>query len=64
MLRLIPGTSVRPPQRRNKLCRFAHALVLHRLAARYISVNWDVEELVAKKDAIVQGDLLKVRLRL
>jgi hypothetical protein len=39
-------------------------LVLHRLAARYISVNWDVEELVAKKDAIVQGDLLKVRLRL
>ncbi|KIW71282.1 hypothetical protein PV04_03465 [Phialophora macrospora] len=34
------------------------------LADRYVSVNWDMEELLTKKDAIVQGDLLKVRLRL
>lgn len=35
----------------------------YRLADRYISVNWDVDELQAKKDAIVQGELLKVRMR-
>ncbi|KAK4934356.1 hypothetical protein LTR10_024354 [Elasticomyces elasticus] len=33
------------------------------LADRYISVNWDVDELVSKKDEIVKNDLLKVRLR-
>ena len=32
------------------------------LAGRYISVNWDVEELLRKKDRIVKEDLLKVRL--
>ena len=32
------------------------------LAGRYISVNWDVEELLQKKDKIVKEDLLKVRL--
>ena len=35
-----------------------------RLADRYISVNWDVEELLAKKDEIVERDLLKVGMRL
>ncbi|KAL4779893.1 hypothetical protein BJX76DRAFT_339458 [Aspergillus varians] len=32
------------------------------LAARYISATWDVEELLAKEDEIVQGDKLKVRM--
>lgn len=32
------------------------------LAGRYVSVNWDVEELLQKKDKIVEEDLLKVRL--
>ncbi|KAL8804731.1 MAG: hypothetical protein Q9182_002423 [Xanthomendoza sp. 2 TL-2023] len=32
------------------------------LAGRYISVNWDMEEFFAKKDEIVEKDLLKVRL--
>jgi NAD(P)-dependent dehydrogenase (short-subunit alcohol dehydrogenase family) len=32
------------------------------LAGRYIAVNWDVKELEARKDEIVKGDLLKVRL--
>ncbi len=34
-----------------------------RLADRYISVNWDVGELLAKKEEILQKDLLKIRLR-
>ncbi|KAK5191079.1 hypothetical protein LTR92_008798 [Exophiala xenobiotica] len=33
------------------------------LADRYISVNWDVSELLAKKEEILQKDLLKIRLR-
>jgi NAD(P)-dependent dehydrogenase (short-subunit alcohol dehydrogenase family) len=32
------------------------------LVGRYISCNWDVEELVEKKESIVKGDLLKVRM--
>lgn len=32
------------------------------LAARYVSVNWDMEELEEKKEDILKGDLLKVRL--
>ncbi|KAL8684045.1 MAG: hypothetical protein Q9186_000075 [Xanthomendoza sp. 1 TL-2023] len=32
------------------------------LAGRYISVNWDMEELLAKRDEIVEKDLLKVRM--
>jgi NAD(P)-dependent dehydrogenase (short-subunit alcohol dehydrogenase family) len=32
------------------------------LAGRYVSVNWDVDELLQKKDKIVKEDLLKVRL--
>lgn len=32
------------------------------LGGRYVSVNWDLEELEAKKEEILQGDLLKVRL--
>ena len=32
------------------------------LAGRYISVNWDMEELFRKKDEIVEKDLLKVRM--
>ena len=32
------------------------------LNGRYLSVNWDVNELHAKKDEIVGQDLLKVRL--
>ncbi|CAL8577760.1 hypothetical protein XPA_003577 [Xanthoria parietina] len=32
------------------------------LAGRYISVNWDMEELFGKKDEIVEKDLLKVRM--
>lgn len=32
------------------------------LAGRYVAVNWDVDELLAKKEKIVNEDLLKVRL--
>jgi hypothetical protein len=32
------------------------------LAGRYVSVNWDMEELDSRKDEIVQGDKLKLRL--
>lgn len=32
------------------------------LAGRYISANWDVKELEDKKDDILRGDLLKVRM--
>jgi NAD(P)-dependent dehydrogenase (short-subunit alcohol dehydrogenase family) len=32
------------------------------LAGRYISVTWDAEELLAKKEDILKNDLLKVRL--
>lgn len=32
------------------------------LAARYLSVTWDVEELLSKEDEIVKGDKLKVRM--
>jgi hypothetical protein len=32
------------------------------LAGRYIAVNWDVDELLEKKEKIVKEDLLKVRL--
>lgn len=32
------------------------------LAGRVMIVNWDVEELVAKKEEVVKGDKLKVRL--
>lgn len=32
------------------------------LCGRYVSVNWDVDELEDKKDDIVKGDLLKVRM--
>jgi hypothetical protein len=34
------------------------------LAGRYISCNWSMEELLKKKDEIVEKDLLKVRLAL
>lgn len=32
------------------------------LGGRYISVTWDMEEFLRKKDDIVKGDLLKVRM--
>jgi NAD(P)-dependent dehydrogenase (short-subunit alcohol dehydrogenase family) len=32
------------------------------LAGRYVTVTWDMEELEARKDEILKGDLLKVRL--
>lgn len=32
------------------------------LAGRYVSANWDMEEFVAKKDEIVEGDKLKMRI--
>lgn len=32
------------------------------LAGRYVAVNWDVDELLGKKEKIVKEDLLKVRL--
>ena len=32
------------------------------LSGRYVSCNWDVTELEAKKDEIVKGDKLKVRI--
>lgn len=32
------------------------------LAGRYVSVTWDAEELLQKKQKIVDGDLLKVRM--
>lgn len=35
----------------------------NRLADRYISVNWDVNELLAKKEEVIEKDLLKIRLR-
>lgn len=32
------------------------------LAARYFSCQWDVDELTLKKDEVVEGDKLKVRM--
>ena len=32
------------------------------LAGRYVSCTWDMEELLSKKDEIVQGDKLKARI--
>ncbi|KAG0306749.1 hypothetical protein BGZ99_001674, partial [Dissophora globulifera] len=32
------------------------------LSGRYVSVNWDLPELMAKKDEIVEGDKLKMRI--
>lgn len=32
------------------------------LAGRYVSVTWDMEELEGRRERIVEGDLLKVRL--
>jgi len=32
------------------------------LSGRYLSVNWDVDELGKKKDEIVEGDKLKFRM--
>ena len=32
------------------------------LAGRYISVNWDAQELLRKREKIVRDDLLKVRM--
>ena len=32
------------------------------LAGRYISVAWDMDELLAKKEEIIERDLLKVRM--
>jgi hypothetical protein len=32
------------------------------LSGRYVSCNWDVGELVAKKGEIVERDLLKMRM--
>jgi len=32
------------------------------LGGRYCSATWDVDELVAKKDEIVEGDKLKFRM--
>ena len=32
------------------------------LSGRYLSVNWDTKELEAKKDDIVKGDKLKMRM--
>lgn len=32
------------------------------LAGRYINATWDLPELMAKKDEIVKGDKLKVKL--
>lgn len=32
------------------------------LGGRYINCTWDMPELMAKKDEIVKGDKLKVRL--
>lgn len=36
---------------------------LHRLAGRYLNAPWDMEELMAKKDEIVDKDLLKLKLQ-
>ena len=32
------------------------------LAGRYVSVRWDMKELLAKREKIETGDLLKVRM--
>jgi len=37
---------------------------LHWLTGRFISANWDVDELLAKKDLIIEKDLLKWRIAL
>lgn len=68
----LPGPVGMPPEARQGcvddvgLCgAFLLWLVKERrewLSGRYLSSNWDVEELEAKKSAIVQGDLLKMRL--
>lgn len=34
------------------------------LAGRYVSCNWDMTELLARRDEIVEKDLLKLRLAL
>lgn len=41
----------------------ADILLMHRLAGRYVNAPWDMEELSAKKDEIVQRDLLKLKLQ-
>ena len=33
------------------------------LAGRYVSVTWDMPEFVSKQKEIVDGDLLKMRMR-
>jgi NAD(P)-dependent dehydrogenase (short-subunit alcohol dehydrogenase family) len=33
------------------------------LSGRFVSANWDVEDLVAKKGDIIQGDLLKMDIK-
>ena len=33
-----------------------------RLSGRYVTCNWDVTELEAKKDEIVKGDKLKFKM--
>ena len=33
------------------------------LAGRYLSANWDMDELMSKKDEIVEKDLLKFKMR-
>ena len=49
---------------------FAHTMVFltsekrEWLGGRYLAATWDMEELLAKKDEIVQGDKLKVKLDL
>ena len=32
------------------------------LAGRYVSANWDMDELMAKKDEIIEKDLLKFKM--
>ncbi|KAL5594723.1 hypothetical protein BROUX41_001638 [Berkeleyomyces rouxiae] len=51
-----------------RLCADAVVFLAERrrewLAGRYLMAQWDVEELLAREEEIVQGDKLKVRIRL
>ena len=39
------------------------SLIRVRLADRYLSVCWDMEEILARKDEIVSNGLLKINLK-
>ncbi len=58
MVRLRLGNFVEQSPEKNTLSNLEA-----RLAGRYISVKWDMDELFARKDDIITHDLLKIRMR-